>query len=217
MLKAMKQERNPGRSGARNRLPGAERKAQIVEVALRLIATRGIQGTTLHRIASEVGVTHPALYAHFANRREILLAALDEVFARILAVHQAFTQQNALERLRAISMHHTKVVASASDSFVPLLFEFLVASPEEGLREELASRERVLIRDLADIVREGQGQGTIRPDVDAEQAAWLITSRHWTEDVALLMGVTEDWDRDRSLQMLDLIISSMEMPGGSTQ
>jgi hypothetical protein len=62
---------------------------------------------------------------------------------------------------------------------------------------------------LAAIVREGQRQGSIRTDADPEQVGWLITSRHWTEDVALLMGVTEDWNEERSNRLLDLIIGSI--------
>jgi AcrR family transcriptional regulator len=156
-----------------------------------------------------VGVTHPALYSHFANRRELFLAALDVLFDRIRKVHQASTQKNALERLREISTYHTKVVASSEDGFLFPLFEFMAASPEEGLREALGVRQRALAKELADIVREGQEQGTIRADADPEQVGWLITSRHWTEDVAVLMGVTEDWDETRSLRLLDLILGSI--------
>jgi AcrR family transcriptional regulator len=202
------------RPALRRRLPSEERRGQIVDAALKLVAERGVQGTTLHAIANELGVTHPALYSHFAGRREIMLAALDVLFDRIMAVHRASTEENALERLRAISLYHTELVASAPAGFVFPLFEFMAASPEEGLREELAVRQRALARDLADIVREGQEQGTIRPDVDPEHVGWLITSRHWTEDVALLMGVTEDWDRARSTELLELIIGSIEMPAG---
>jgi AcrR family transcriptional regulator len=200
----------------RRRLPSEERRGQIVDAALRLVAERGVQGTTLHAIAKELGVTHPALYSHFAGRREIMLAALDVLFDRIMEVHRASTAENALERLRAISMYHTDLVASAPAGFVFPLFEFMAASPEEGLREELATRQRALAQDLAEIVREGQAQGIIRPDVDPEHVGWLITSRHWTEDVALLMGVTEDWDRARSTELLDLIIGHIEMPGGDS-
>jgi AcrR family transcriptional regulator len=200
---------------ARLRLPSEERKRQIIDATLKLVATHGVQGTTLHRIAKEVGVTHPALYAHFEGRREILLAALDVVFERILEVHRAFTQDNMLERLRSISLYHTQLVASAADGFVSPLFEFLVASPDEGLRGELAARERVLFHDFAQIVREGQAQGTIKPDVDPEQVAFLITGRHWAEDVGVLMGIVEDSFQSRSMQWLDLIIDLIKMPEGN--
>ena len=196
----------------RRRPSSEERRAQIVEVTLSLVAIHGVRGTTLSRIAAAVGVTHPALYAHFANRRELFLAALDVLFDRIRKVHQASTQEDALERLREISMYHTELVASAEDGFLFPLFEFLAASPEEGLREALGVRQRALAKELADIVREGQEQGTVRADADPEQIGWLITSRHWTEDVAVIMGVTEDWDKTRSNRLLDLIIGSITVP-----
>jgi AcrR family transcriptional regulator len=193
----------------RRRLPTEERREQIVEVTLGLVSTYGVRGTTLSRIAGAMGITHPALYTHFANRREIFLAALDVLFERIMAVHRASSQENALERLREISIYHSKLVASAPAGFVSPLFEFIAASPEEGLRDALRTRQRALAADLAEIVREGQLQGTIRADADPEQVSWLITSRHWTEDVALLMGVTEDWNEERSNRLLDLIIGSI--------
>ena len=196
----------------RRRPSSEERRAQILEVTLNLVATHGVRGTTLARIAGAVGVTHPALYSHFANRRELFLAALDVLFDRIRKVHQASTQENALERLREISMYHTKLVASAEDGFLFPLFEFMAASPEEGLREALGVRQRALARELADIAREGQEQGIIRADADPEQVGWLITSRHWTEDVAVLMGVTDDWDATRSNRLLELIIGSIAVP-----
>jgi AcrR family transcriptional regulator len=193
----------------RRRLPPEERRAQIVETALELVSTHGVRGTTLSRIAEAVGITHPALYTHFANRREILLAALDVLFERIMSVHRSSTQENAYERLREISTYHTRLVASAPDGFVFPLFEFVAASPEEGLRDALRARQRALAEDLAEIVREGQRQGTIRADADPEQVSWLITSRHWTEDVALLMGVTDQWTEERSMRLLDLILGSI--------
>jgi AcrR family transcriptional regulator len=193
----------------RRRLPPEERRAQIVEVTLELVSKYGVRGTTLSRIADTMGLTHPALYTHFANRREIFLAALDVLFERIMAVHRASSRENALERLREISIYHSELVASAPAGFVSPLFEFIAASPEEGLRDALRSRQRALAEDLAAIVREGQLQGTIRADADPEQVSWLITSRHWTDDVALLMGVTEDWNEERSNRLLELILGSI--------
>ena len=211
----MKETTTVGREKTRQRMTGEERRRQIVETTLRLVAARGVQGTTLHRIADEIGVTHPALYVHFPSRRDILLAAIDLVFQRMLEVYQAFSQENALERLRAICEYHTDLVTSASDGFVHPLFEFIAASPEEGLRDELAAREQMLYRSLTDIVEEGQRQGTIRPDIDPPQAVFLLTSRHWAEYVMVLTRVTDTRYRARSLKMLDLVLQSISAPNSA--
>ncbi len=194
------------------RLTGQERREQIVEATLHLVAESGVTGTTLTRIATAVGVTTPALYAHFANRKEILLAALDVLMQQRTAHHRLIAEGNALERLREIGLRHSELVASDDDKSVLALFEFIAASPHEGLRETMGHRHLLLVEDIAEVVRQGQEEGTIIKEADPAQVAWMIVSRAWTEDIAHLMGVTGDWNQERSNQMLDLILASIAAP-----
>ena len=195
----------------RRRLKGPERKAQVVQVALEVIAERGIQGTTLDRIAAAAGVTRAALFAHFESKREIMVAALDVLFEKIRGVHSSAANPNALERIREIGIEHSRLLGSQREGFVFPLFEFMAAPPEEGLREELRTRHMERMREVAEIVKEGQVQGTIVPDVDPYQVAWLMASRAWTEDVATLIGATgpDEWTEARSNTLLDLILDSI--------
>ena len=192
---------------------GPERRGQIVEMALALVARYGVPGTTLTRIASAVGVTTPALYAHFANRKEILLEALDVLIQRRSAAHHLVTAGTPVERLREIGHRHSKLVAS-DDKSVLALFEFIAAGPEEGLRETLGERHLGLVDELARIVEDGQEDGSIIRDVDPQQIAWMIVSRAWTEDIAALMGISHAWNQQRSNQMLELILDSITPPKG---
>jgi AcrR family transcriptional regulator len=192
----------------RRRLSREQRREQIIDVTLRSIAENGVRGTTLSRIAADVGVTTPALYAHFANRKEILLAALDMLFEHRTLPHRNPTMDSAIDRLREIGHRHTQLLASPDDRSVLALFEFIAAPPEEGLRETLGQKHLLLVNDIAEIVREGQRDGTIRENVDPAQTAWMIMSRGWTEDITHLMGV-QDWDAQRSNQMLELILDSI--------
>ena len=185
-----------------------ERRQQIIDTTLNLVAESGVTGATLSRIASAVGVTTPALYAHFANRKDILLASIEVLVQRRTEMHRRATHGNALERLREVGLAHSELVAS-DDKSVIALFEFIAASPHEGLRETLGDRHLLLVEEIAEIVREGQREGTIRREIDPQQVGWMIVSRAWTEDIAYLMGVTEQWNQRRSNQMLDLIIASI--------
>jgi AcrR family transcriptional regulator len=198
---------------AQAHLPAGARKEQIVNATLELVAEHGVDGTTVARIAERVGITVPAIYAHYANKRELLLATLDLVFERIRAIHQTSPHGNALDRLREIGERHTAMVASKEDRLVAALFEFIAAPPGEGLREALGARHLELIRDYADIVREGQRQGSIGAEARPEQIAWVMVSRHWTEDVAQLTGLSRRWDQTRSLRMLDFLLNSIAAPG----
>ncbi|OFW58649.1 MAG: hypothetical protein A2133_07960 [Actinobacteria bacterium RBG_16_64_13] len=193
-------------------LRGAKRREQIIEATLSLVAEYGVTGTTLSRIAGEVGVTTPALYAHFANRKEILLSALDVLIQKRTALHRLVSEGTPIERLREIGHRHSELAASENDKSVIALFEFIAAPPEEGLRETLGHRHLLIVEDISQLVREGQREGAILEHVDPQQVAWMVVSRAWTEDIAQLMGVTHEWNRARSDEMLELILASIAAP-----
>ncbi len=196
----------------RRRLGHEERRAQILDLTIASVAENGVQGTTLSRIATGAGITTPALYAHFENRREILLAALDVLFELRTLPHRYPMEGNALERLRGIGHRHTQLLSEENDRSVLALFEFIAAPPEEGLREALGEKHLLLVGDIAGIVRAGQKDGSIRDDADPEQTAWMIVGRAWTEDITHLMGVSEAWNEERSKKMLELILESVAAP-----
>lgn len=67
------------------RQPTEERRRQIADAALKIIAEQGLGRFTTQAIAAEIGVTDGTLFRHFANKEEIVLAALDRVEAQLFA------------------------------------------------------------------------------------------------------------------------------------
>jgi AcrR family transcriptional regulator len=192
-----------------HRLNSKTRREQIIDVTLDLVAEHGVRDTTLSRIAAGVGITTPGLYAHFESRKEILLAALDDLFDNRTLPERHAGQGNALERIRAIEREHSELLASDDDRSVMALFEFVAAPAQEGLRETLGRKHLARLQEMADIVRAGQEEGSIRMDADPKQTAWMILSRAWTGDIAHLMGISDEWDAERSARMLDFILDSV--------
>ena len=54
-----------------------ERQQEIIGNALDLINEKGIQGLTIKNLANRLGITEPAIYRHFENKIQILVAILD--------------------------------------------------------------------------------------------------------------------------------------------
>lgn len=67
------------------RLPAAERRRQLLDTAIRVFAETGFHDTTMHQIAETAGVTKPVLYQHFASKRDLYLAVLEDVSERLRA------------------------------------------------------------------------------------------------------------------------------------
>jgi AcrR family transcriptional regulator len=66
------------------RLPAPARREQLLAVGLEVFARQGFHGTSMNDVADAAGVTKPVLYQHFASKRELYLALLDEVGRELL-------------------------------------------------------------------------------------------------------------------------------------
>ncbi len=59
------------------RLPAAERREQLLDTVLRVIAEQGVHKVSIDVVAREAGVTRPVVYGHFADSNALLRASLD--------------------------------------------------------------------------------------------------------------------------------------------
>jgi len=66
------------------RLPAPARREQLLAVGLEVFARQGFHGTSMNDVADAAGVTKPVLYQHFASKRELYLALLEEVGRELL-------------------------------------------------------------------------------------------------------------------------------------
>ena len=190
-------------------MTGPERRAQIVDVVLRLVHEHGVQGTTTARIARAAGVTEPTLYQYFGSRRDMLLAALGVVFDRATEAVESSHEGDVVERLRMIGEYHTRETKAKQLRFVDPMFEFIVAPQEEGLRDAVRAGNLTILDSLAAIVEEGKAQGRIRPDVDAKRVAWRVMGFYWFEDVSSLMDLEEVVSEGVSKDMFDAVLADI--------
>ncbi len=190
-----------------------ERRLEIADAALRIVGEHGVQGATMARVASAVGISGPALYKHFSNRSEMLEAAMDLLLQRVVSWLDSSTNPNAIERLRELGTRHSSTLAADYEGVIAPLFEFTASGPRSHLSEQMAHRQRAALQRFVDIVTEGQEQGTIRQDADARVIAWSLMGLTWIENVALLEGMDEFITDGTSAKMLDWILREISVPG----
>ncbi len=67
----------------KTRMPAAERRAQLLDVALRVFGEQGFHDTSMNDIAEAAGVTKPVLYQHFGSKRALFRELLRDVGNRL--------------------------------------------------------------------------------------------------------------------------------------
>lgn len=178
---------------------GVARRQEILDRAIEVFADKGAEGTSLRAIAEKIGVSHAALLHYFGSREELLVEVLREGERRhgdprddLLVVG---TMVRAAERNVTIP------------GFVALYTSLLAGSLEadkQYSREFFAARFARIRERLAELIRVGQEEGTMRRGIQPEAMAALV--------IAASDGLQTQWlleptvDIARSLELLERIL-----------
>ena len=101
----------------RSRSDGERSRAAILREAAKLATVEGIDGLSIARLASAVGMSKSGLFAHFGSKEELQLATIataSEIFAQEV-VEPAAAAPTGLDRLRQLSENFLRHVEG--DSF----------------------------------------------------------------------------------------------------
>lgn len=71
------------RSPRKPRGHGGERRQEILDAALALYAERGVLGVSTREIAAAVGISQPAIYAHFRSLDALRMEVCTQAFAEL--------------------------------------------------------------------------------------------------------------------------------------
>ncbi len=98
-----KSTKKPSQKTSKNYHHG-DLKASLIEAANKLLVEKGADALSLRAIASEVGVTHMAPYAHFKNKKELLQAVAAFGFNELALQMQKQTQ--GLSKAKDLILHY---------------------------------------------------------------------------------------------------------------
>lgn len=148
------------------RLNTEDRRRQIAEAALKVVAEQGLGRFTTAAIAREVGISEGALFRHFASKEEIVLAAMDRV-DELLFAGLPPSEADPLERLRALIRHRARVVSEHPFIGRVLFSDDLAYAGPKGAEKVMQWRMRTLLL-VRDCLEEAIASGRVREDVPIE-------------------------------------------------
>jgi len=141
-----------------------DRRAELLEAAVRVFAAKGFHASRVGDIANEAGVAHGLLYHYFRSKEEVLETIFRETWStlvreteRIEVSGVPFREQ--LRRFARIYLGSWLV----TPELVRVLVREVARSPEVGNRVD---EIRGLFKALRRIVEAARDRGEVREDVD---------------------------------------------------
>jgi len=153
----------------------AERRATIVDAALAVAVRKGLAGTTVRDVASEMGSSSGLIHHYFASMDEVLAAAFEQVAARDLATTVAAMAAAANPAAALVAFFQAYAPVEADWAFQLWLDAWAEAARRPAVRETSARLNLAWHGHLRDTIRAGVADTSFQcPDPDA--AAWRIMS-----------------------------------------
>lgn len=157
------------------RTPDADTPERILDVAERLVQTRGFNGFSYADIALELAVTKPALHYHFPNKADLgraLVVRYTDRFARALA--DADGSHLAAARLAAFAQLYVDVLRRGRMCLCGMLAAEYHTLPTEVQQAVMGFFDRNETW-LTDVLELGRRDGSLRfRGVPAEMARFVV-------------------------------------------
>ncbi len=173
-----------------------DRKSEILEAACRVIARSGMHDLRVEDVAKEAGVSPALVYYYFSTRAELLAQAFTFANARSFrhTMSKLGPTGNAAEKLRALLLLELDESPPVRDSWAIWREMEANAAYDPSLLEAVTSTWNEWVDNVADLIREGQKDGSVPGSVEPEMAAERLTAVVDDAGTRWLLGaITRDY------------------------
>lgn len=151
------------------------RQQEIIEAALHLISTKGIQGLTIKNLAKSISVTEPAIYRHFENKFEILVSILELFQSKSISFFKAEMNNpgTSLQKIDHLFETHFQNFYQMPP-LASVVFSEEIFRNEEKIINKIKGMIENTNEILTLIIKQGQINGEIRKDIEADHLTIII-------------------------------------------
>lgn len=153
---------------------------RTVKATLDVIERNGLENLTLRNLATQLGISAPSLYHHFANKTEVLLAAAKELVREVPAPRVAsFNDWNGWFKSMALNVYKHVMQRPRASALLLEHFPHAMVFPFRNRASELLMAAGVPTEEVVTIIRsfEKLTFGLILADA----AEGLSGKREWAE------------------------------------
>jgi AcrR family transcriptional regulator len=172
----------------RNTTKGARTRGDILRAAADIASVDGLDGLSIGRLATELGMSKSGLFAHFGSKESLQLATIEEARQRYVkeVIAPAFAAGSGIIRLHALCesflAYIERAVFPGGCFFASAMAEFDAKEPSPA-RDRTAECQKQWMTTLERAAEDARAKGELRPDSDPSQLAFelegALLSANW--------------------------------------
>ena len=177
---------------------GRRTRESILDTAVQLATVEGLDGITIGRLASELGMSKSGLFAHFGSKEELQLATIDtarEIFveAVIAPVRQAERGLPRLEALMDNWLEYMRREVFRGGCFFDAARSEYNSRPSGPVRDAVWADFASWSEILTNRVKSAQALGHLDPEADPEQVAYELDALGGSANVRFQLDRDPVW------------------------
>lgn len=158
---------------------------RLIEACLAVSQRTGDFDPRVGDILAEAGLSNQAFYRHFQSKEELLLAVLDKGIRQldIYLRKRMAMQADPLDKVRAWVGGFAAQAVDPKAAAATRPFMFPSARLYERFPEEIPAAEQLYLDSVADVLKDAQAAGLVRPDLDPAADSIFIYDlvKNWLE------------------------------------
>jgi AcrR family transcriptional regulator len=163
----------------RNTTKGARTRADILRIAADIATVEGLDGLSIGRLASELGMSKSGLFAHFGSKESLQLATIAEARQRYIqeVIAPALVSGSGITRLLALCeaflSYIEREVFPGGCFFASAMAEFAAKEPSPA-RDLTSECQRQWMSTLERAAEDARANGELPADCDPCQLAFEL-------------------------------------------
>lgn len=148
------------------KLKKPEKYKNILDAAIKVFARKGFYHAKVSEIAREAGVADGTIYLYFQNKDDILISLFEDGMKTVIdsVKSQVDLETDPLSKIKAYARAHLALIENNREMAEVIQVELRQST--KFMKEYHNEKFLEYIDIISDIVREGQKQGVIRPEVE---------------------------------------------------
>jgi AcrR family transcriptional regulator len=194
----------------RRRIPGQERREQILRCSIEVFAKSNFQRARVADIAASAGISEAMVYKHFPSKKSLFIEVLYHMSERLMCrlEEEVKKEQDPLQAVRQMMKVFSNPTVNPPEE-VRVRSKAISEIDDKEIADRLHKDHETFMRFIASLILRGMEQGKVKRDVDVETMVLLLDAVGMFVETLKILSFGDKATVETGLKMTDHLIESM--------